>query len=94
MADLKRWSEKPRSVAAAVVLQLYGGIDPDQSRTLADRVVRAVDRTAMRGHTDAAPTDDEVDRAMSALTARGVTGLTREIVREALDASFVRGWGQ
>lgn len=92
MADLQRWSEKPRSVAAAVVLQIHGGIDPDHSRVLADRVVFAVDRAAMRGHTDAAPTDDEVIRAVNELHRRGYT-VTPEDARAALEQAFVRGWG-
>jgi hypothetical protein len=92
MGDLVRWSEKPRSIAAAVVLQLYGGIDPDYSRELADRVVRAVDRTAARGHTDAAPTADEVRRAQNALALRGIS-TSPEDVRAALEAAFVWGWG-
>lgn len=91
-SDLKRWSEHPRSVAAAVVLQLHGGVDPDRSRDLADRVVFAVDRAAMRGHTNAAPTDDEVTRAYNALHRRGFTPSVED-VRAALEAAFVRGWG-
>jgi hypothetical protein len=90
--DLRRWSEHPRSVAAAVVLQLRGGIDPDYSRDLADRIVFAVDRAGMRGHTDAAPTEDEVTRAQNELHRRGFTA-SSEDVRAALEAAFVRGWG-
>lgn len=92
MADLKRWSENARTIAAAVVLQLHGGHDPDGSRDLADRIVFAVDRAGMRGHTDAAPTEDEVTRAQNALARLGHS-LSSEEVRSVLDASFVRGWG-
>jgi hypothetical protein len=92
MADLRRWSGKPRSVAAAVVLQLYAGVDPDHSRDLADRIVSAVDRAGMRDHTDAAPTADEVARACNELHRRGFTP-SSEDVRAALEAAFVRGWG-
>lgn len=92
MADIRRWSEKPRSVAAAVVLQLHGGIDPDRSRDLADRIVFAVDRVTVRGHTHAAPTDEEVRRAGNALTGYGYV-VAPEHVRAALEAAFVKGWG-
>jgi len=92
MADLLRWSENPRTVAAAVVLQLQAAIDPDFSRTLADRIVFAVDRAGMRGHSDAAPTEDEVSRAMTELGRRGYS-CERADVRAVLDAAFVRGWG-
>lgn len=92
MADIKRWRDNPRTVAAAVVLQIHGGHCPDQSRDLADRIVFAVDRAGMRGHTDAMPTDDEVARAGNQLTRLGVT-LAPDEVRSVLDAAFVRGWG-
>jgi hypothetical protein len=92
MTDIRRWSGHPRSVAAAVVLQLHGGIDPDHSRDLADRVVFAVDRAGMRGHTDAAPTADEVTRAYNELHRRGFTPGSED-VHAALVAAFVRGWG-
>lgn len=93
MADIRRWSDKPRSIAAAVVLQIHGGIEPDQSRVLADRIVFAVDRAGMRDHTDAAPTEDEVRRAYNELHRRGFTPGSED-VRAALEAAFVRGWGQ
>lgn len=86
------WIATPRNTAAAVVLQLHGGIDPDRSRTLADRILFAVDRAGMRGHTDAAPTDDEVARAYNELHRRGLTPGSED-VRAALEAAFVRGWG-
>jgi hypothetical protein len=92
MADLKRWRENARSVAAAVVLQIHGGVDPDGSRDLADRIVFAIDRAGMRGHTEAAPTAAEVVRAMNELGRRGYS-CAREDVHAALDAAFVRGWG-
>lgn len=93
MADIRRWSENRRSVAAAVVLQLYGGVDPDSSRDLADRIVFAIDRTVARGHVGAMPTDAEVRRAQNALNGRGYA-VTSEHARLALVAAFVRGWGE
>jgi hypothetical protein len=81
-----------RHIACNVVLQLHGNVDPDTARSLPDRILFAVDRAGMRGHADAAPTDDEVTRAQTALARRGVSA-THDDVRFALDASFVRGWG-
>ena len=89
--DLKRWTASDRAITAAVFLQLHCGIDPDQSRTMADSLVRQIDRVAMRGHRDAAPTADEIRRAQNALNRRGHP-VDTETVREALDAAFVRGW--
>jgi hypothetical protein len=89
--DIKRWTENDRTITAAVFLQLHCGIDPDHSRTLADSLVRQIDRVAMRGHRDAAPTADEIRRAQNALNRRGYP-VDAEHVREALDASFIRGW--
>jgi hypothetical protein len=91
MPDLKRWTENDRTVAAAVVLQLHGGVDPEMSRTLADLIVFAVDRVGMRGHGDAAPTADEVRRAQNELNRRG-HAVSSEDAYAALDAAFVRGW--
>lgn len=62
-----------RLTAAAVALQLYGGLDPDGSRYLAQRVVAAVDRAGARGHADSGPTQTEVARATSELARQGVT---------------------
>lgn len=89
--DLKRWSASDRAVTAAAFLQLHCDVDPDHSRTLGDAIVRRIDRVAMRGHLDGAPTEDEIARAQNALARRGYA-VSAEHVREALDASFVRGW--
>lgn len=89
--DIKRWTENDRTITAAVFLQLHCAIDPDHSRTLADSLVRQIDRVAMRGHRDAAPTADEIRRAQNALNRRGYP-VASEHVREALDAAFIRGW--
>jgi hypothetical protein len=93
VTDLVRWRNTPRTRAAAVVLQLYGGLDPDHSRTIADRVVHAVDRAGKRGHGDGAPTDGEVRRLRRAL-ARHSTELSFETAYEVLDAALTRGWGE
>lgn len=89
--DLKRWRETDRTITAAVFLQLHCGIDPDQSRTLGDALVRQIDRVGMRGHRDAAPTAAEIRRAQNALHRRG-HAVPPDEVREALEASFIRGW--
>jgi hypothetical protein len=89
--DIKLWRASDRVITAAVFLQLHCGVDPDHSRTLADSLVRQIDRVAMRGHRDAAPTDAEIRRARNALNRRGHP-VDTETVREALDASFLRGW--
>lgn len=70
-----------REVAAAVTLQLYGGVDPDTSRYLAARVVLAVDRAAARGHADSGPTQTEVARATSELARQGVTASPAQMHR-------------
>ena len=88
--DLRRWAENDRTVAAAVELQL-AGVDPETSRTLAEKIVFRVDRAGMRGHGDAAPTDDEIRRAQNELNRRGFA-IGSEDVEAALDAAFVRGW--
>jgi hypothetical protein len=62
----------PRHVAAALALQLYGGLDPDGSRYLAERVLTAVDRAATRGHAGSGPTQTEVARATAELVSQGV----------------------
>ena len=92
VGDLKRWTDSPRHVAAAVVLQLHAGVDPDWSRSLAEEILFRVDRAGMRGHTDAAPTKDEIARATNELHRRGYS-VGSEDVRAALEAAFVRGWG-
>lgn len=86
------WVGTARTIAAASVLQIHGGLDPDHARDVADRVVFAVDRAGARGHLSAAPTSDEVNRAGNQLTRLGVT-LAPDEIRSVLDAAFVRGWG-
>jgi len=89
--DLRRWTENPRTIAAAVALQLYGGVDPDHSRDLAERVVFAIDRAAARQHEGSQPTEDEVRRAYNALHRRGHP-ITSDEVRAVLSETFVFGW--
>lgn len=89
--DLRRWRASDRVITAAVFLQLHCDVDPDHSRTLADSLVRQIDRVAMRGHRDAAPTPAEIRRAQNALNRRGHP-VDAETVHEALDAAFLRGW--
>jgi hypothetical protein len=89
--DLRRWTENPRTVAAAVVLQLYGAIEPDYSRDLADRVVHAVDRAGVRQHASGAATEAEVRRAENALHRLGYA-VPREDVERVLNETFVFGW--
>jgi hypothetical protein len=72
VADVRLFPLTNRHIAAATALQLYGGIDPDGSRDLAERIVFAIDRAGARGHTGSAPTEDEVTRAHNALARRGV----------------------
>jgi hypothetical protein len=93
MADLAVIPLDNRLVAAASALQLYGNIDPDFSRDLAERVIFAADRAGARGHLGAAPTHDEVMRAQSALARHGVQ-IDYRIVAAVLHDSFVYGWGQ
>jgi hypothetical protein len=71
-----------RQVAAALALQVHGGMDPDGSRDLADRVLRA----AARGHTDSGPTQTEVARATSELARQGVTASPAQVERALLAA--------
>jgi hypothetical protein len=52
-------------VAAASALQLYGDVDPDSSRDLAERALSAANRVGARGHLGAAPTHDEVREALA-----------------------------
>jgi hypothetical protein len=81
-----------RHVACNVVLQLKANIDPDTARGLSDEIIFKVDRAGMRGHVDAAPTEDEIQRARAALHRQG-HDVGYEDVAVALDAAFVRGWG-
>lgn len=89
--DIRRWTESDRTITAAVFLQLHCGIDPDRSRTLASSLVHQIDRVAMRGHRDARPTTDEVRRAANAFARRGYP-IPPEVIYEAMDAAWVRGW--
>jgi hypothetical protein len=75
-----------RQVAAALALQVHGGMDPDGSRNLADRFLRAADRAAARGHTDSGPTQTEVARATSELARQGVTASPAQVERALLAA--------
>lgn len=93
MADLKPWPQTTRHIAAATALQLYGDVDPDRSRDLAERVVFAIDRAGARDHTGAAATDDEVRRASNALHRRGHAVAAGD-VRDALNETFVYGWAE
>jgi hypothetical protein len=79
-------------VAAASALQLYGDVDPDSSRDLAERALSAANRVGARGHLGAAPTHDEVLRARAALARRGVQ-IDYPTVRSVLHEALVPGWG-
>jgi hypothetical protein len=92
MADLKLPQMTERHVACNVVLQLKANIDPDSARSLADEIIFKVDRAGMRGHVDAAPTEDEIHRARAALHRLG-HDIGHDDIAVALDAAFVRGWG-
>ena len=92
MADLKPPQMSVRHVACNVVLQLKANCDPDTARTLADEIIFKIDRAGMRGHSDAAPTEDEIHRAKAALHRCG-HDIGYDDVQIALDAAFVRGWG-
>lgn len=69
--DLTPWPDDPEHNAAAMALQLYGGLDPDGARFLALRVVRAIQRAGVRP-TDGLPTEDEVRRARMTLLGRAI----------------------
>lgn len=71
--------ETPRTVAAAMALQLYGGIEPDASRYLAGRILQAADRAQSRGHQDSGPTLAEVERAASELARQGVNASPAQV---------------
>lgn len=89
--DIRRWRETDRTITAAVFLQLHCGIDPDHSRTLASSLVHQIDRVGARGHRDARPTEDEVRRAANAFARRGYP-IPDEVIYEAMDAAWIRGW--
>jgi hypothetical protein len=92
MADLAVIPMDNRLVAAASALQLYGNIDPDGSRDLAERALFAADRAGARGHLGSAPTNDEVIRAQNALARRGHQ-IDYATVSSVLHECFVYGWG-
>lgn len=81
-ATLGTWQEDERHAAASAALQLWGGMDPDGARWLAQTVVRAILRAGLRP-TDGLPTDDEVRRARVALMRRG-----HDIERDAIYAAL------
>jgi hypothetical protein len=85
--DLDRFPTDPRYMAAAAALQLYGGFDPDGSRTLARLVVDAVLRAGLRP-TDGLPTGEEVARAQKAAGRRGI-GLARDDAYAVLFGALV-----
>lgn len=87
---MERFGDSPRHIAAQIALQLYGNVDPDTSKYLADHVVFAVDRAAFRGHFDADPTPAEVNRLMSSLDRRGI-GVERDDAQAALLAALCPG---
>lgn len=89
--DIRRWKETDRTITAAVFLQLHCGIDPDHSRTLASSLVHQIDRVAARGHRDARPTKDEIRRAANAFARRGYP-IPDDVIYEAMDAAWIRGW--
>lgn len=89
--DIRRWRETDRTITAAVFLQLHCGIDPDHSRTLASSLVHQIDRVGMRGHRDARPTKDEIRRASNAFARRGYP-IPDDVIYEAMDAAWIRGW--
>jgi hypothetical protein len=91
--DLKLPKMTPRHVAANVVLQLHGYVDPDTARALADELIFRIDRAGLRGHSESAATDDEVRRAHNSLSRHGCP-CTQDAVRAALNDAFVYGWGQ
>jgi|1185.fasta_scaffold1129045_2 hypothetical protein len=83
--DLKTWPDDPEHNAAAMALQLYGGLDPDGARYLAMRVVRAFQRASTRP-IEGLPTDDEVARARAALIRHGFEIDTDAVYTALLDA--------
>jgi hypothetical protein len=72
-------TDDDRLLAAAVCLQIYGGMEPDTSRYLAERVVQAVDRAQTRGHSESGPTPSEVERASRELECLGVVATDVEV---------------
>lgn len=69
---MEKLGDSPRHVAAQVALQIYGNVDPDTSKYLADKVVFAVDRAAFRGSYTGGPTHEEVNRLMTTLDRRAI----------------------
>lgn len=93
MPDLSVWRQNDRTITAAVFLQLHCKVDPDSSRTLADKLVRQLDRVKERGQRDTTPTEKEIRRAMNALARRGVPA-SPDDARAALEAALSRPWGE
>jgi hypothetical protein len=89
--DLRRWTQSDRTITAAVFLQLHCAVDPDHSRTLASSLVHQIDRVGARGHRDARPTPTEIRRASNAFARRGYP-IPDDVIYEAMDAAWVRGW--
>lgn len=87
---MERFPETPRHVAVQVALQIYGNIDPDTSRYLAEKALFAADRATWRGHSDSGPTHDEVNRLTTALERRGI-GVEPDAAYGALLAALCPG---
>lgn len=87
---MEKLGSSPRHVAAQMALQLYGAVDPDTSKYLADHVVFAVDRAAFRGTYVGGPTHEEVNRLTTSLARRGIT-LERDDAYAALLAVLCPG---
>lgn len=87
---MQRLGDSPRHVAAQIALQLYGAVDPDTSKYLADHVIFAIDRAAWRGHTDSGPTHEEVNRAASSFERQGIA-VSNEQMYGALLAALCPG---
>lgn len=79
------WPNDPAHNAAAMALQIYGGLDPDGSRHLALKVCAAVFRAGVRP-TDGLPTNAEVIRATNALKLRQIEVAYDDVYAALLDA--------
>lgn len=74
-----------RHAAAAMALQLWGGMDPDRSRFVGQYVVRAILRAGVRP-TDGLPTNAEVIRATNALKRRAISVNYDDVYAALFDA--------
>jgi hypothetical protein len=83
--DLTRYPDDPQHAAAAMALQLYGGMDPDRSRYVALHVVRAIQRAGVRP-TDGLPTEAEIRRARMALMRRAIEVERDDVYAALFDA--------